>query len=157
MADRTIRRGDGVSLQSVDRDEVMALLSLQVDGRATAPGWPHSDTRPGLSFVFDGGQQWLVLDADDRIAGECGTKRPPDRHGVVEIGYGLAPGSRGRGLGTAAVRLLVDAVLEDPAVRRIEAEVLPANHPSRRVLEKNGFVFETSQQGYLRYARDRNP
>jgi RimJ/RimL family protein N-acetyltransferase len=103
-----------------------------------APGWPHADTAPGLSFFEHGGWTWLVLDDDARVAGECGSKGPPDADGRVEIGYGLAAPSRGRGLGTRAVAALLDE-LAARGVREVVAEVETGNVASRRLLERLGF------------------
>jgi RimJ/RimL family protein N-acetyltransferase len=107
-----------------------------------------------LSFIARGGTQFLVLDDAGRVAGECGTKSAPRADGSVEIGYGLAAPSRGRGLGARAVAELVSWVERQPGVRRIEAEVHVSNAPSRRIVEQLGFRVEGDpDQGYLRYRR----
>jgi RimJ/RimL family protein N-acetyltransferase len=103
-----------------------------------APGWPHADTEPGLSFAAYGGWTWLIIDDDGRIAGECGVKGPPGPDRTVEIGYGLAAPSRGHGLGTAAVGALL-AELRDRGVEHVIAEVDADNLASRRLLERLGF------------------
>ncbi|HEX3907313.1 MAG TPA: GNAT family N-acetyltransferase [Mycobacteriales bacterium] len=142
-------------LDRLDAATAHALLAGDLGGRETAPGWPHEDTAPGLLFVDHGGEAFLVIDDDGRIAGECGTKSPPDAEGMVEIGYGLGTGSRGRGLGTAAVAALVAWLRAVPAVRRIEAEVHAYNVPSQRVVERQGLVrVHDSAVGYLRYRLD---
>lgn len=144
-----------MKLQPVDADTAHALLAGELGGRETAPGWPHDDTAPGLSFVDHGGEAFLVIDDDGRIAGECGTKAPPDDDGMVEIGYGLGTSSRGRGLGTAAVAALVERLRTEPGVHRIEAEVHAHNLPSRRVIERQGLVqVDDGAVGYLRYRLD---
>jgi RimJ/RimL family protein N-acetyltransferase len=144
-----------VRLEPLDTATVHALLAGDLAGRETAPGWPHDDTGAGLSFVDHGGTAWLVIDDDGRIAGECGTKAPPDADGMVEIGYGLAAGSRGRGLGSAAVAALVERLTSEPGVRRIEAEVHAHNIASQRVIERAGLVtLGTPSAGYLRYRLD---
>jgi len=117
----------------------------------TAPGWPHADTAAGLAYADAGAWTWLVLDDDDRIAGECGVKGPPTASGEVEIGYGLAGPSRGRGLGTRAVVALVDELRRRPGVRRIDAHVRAENLPSRRVLERAGFTLVEAGAVELRY------
>ena len=104
-----------------------------------APGWPHPDTAAGLAYAEAGAWTWLVIDDDGRIAGECGVKGPPTAAGEVEIGYGLAGPSRGRGLGTRAVAALVGELRARPDVRRIDAFVVADNLASRRVLERAGF------------------
>jgi [ribosomal protein S5]-alanine N-acetyltransferase len=119
-----------------------------------APGWPHEDTEPGMSFLDSGGVVFLVIDDDGRIIGECGTKAPPGPEGAVEIGYGLAPPSRGRGLGTEAVAALVDWLDECEDVGVVTAEVQVENVASWRVLERLGFCESgTFSHGYRRYQR----
>lgn len=145
-------------LDRLDRVTAHAVMSGELGGRDAAPGWPHEDTVPGLSFVDHGGEAFLVIDDDGRVAGECGTKAPPNGDGMVEIGYGLGTGSRGHGLGTAVVAALVGRLREDPAVRRVEAEVHTHNIPSQRVIERQGLVrVGEPHAGYLRYRLDLRP
>ena len=132
--------GDGVLLVPVAADRVEAVLAGELGGRAAGRGWPHADSAPGLSFAAAGGWSWLVVDADDAVVGEIGTKRAPDAGGRVEIGYGLAGPSRGRGLGTRAVAALVDWLMQHPDVSVVQARVDPANEPSARLLRRLGFV-----------------
>ena len=141
-------------LEPVNTTDAAELVAGELRGRAAAPGWPHRDTAPGLSFAAMGGSSFLIIDDDERIAGECGTKRPPDRHGMVEIGYGLAAPSRGQRLGSRAVAALVEQISQWPPVRVIEAEVHVSNTPSRRVVEGLGFaVVSGPDDGFLRYRR----
>ena len=140
------------SLVAVDFGEIEALSRGDAGGRPTAPGWPHHDTAAGFSFARTGGSQFLILDDDGRIAGECGTKSPPDASGTVEIGYGLAGPSRGHGLGSRAVADLVEWLAALPEVRAIEAEIHVSNVPSRSIVERLGFIPDGGDPaGYLRY------
>jgi len=122
-------------------------------GYDVAPGWPHDDTLDALSFAGAGGWTWLILDDADRIAGECGIKAPPDGDGRVEIGYGLAAGSRGRGLGTLAVAALLDELAATGAVREVTACVHPGNVVSGRLLERLGFRVVDVTEGEISYVR----
>jgi RimJ/RimL family protein N-acetyltransferase len=79
----------------------------------------------------------IASDDDGRIVGSCGFKSAP-KAGRVEIGYGVAPGSRGRGAATAAVKLLVTTALGSGA-DEVLAEVSPTNLASLRVVQKAGF------------------
>ena len=117
-----------------------------------APGWPHADTPAGLAYADGGAWTWLIVDDDGRIAGECGVKGLPTETGEVEIGYGLAGPSRGRGLGTRAVAALVEALRTRPGVRRIDAHVVADNHASRRVLERAGFTLVEVGPVEMRYS-----
>lgn len=67
-------------------------------------------------------------------------------HGRPEIGYGLEPVFWGRGYATEAVAALCRWAMEQPGVTAIEAETVPDNAASQRVLEKLGF-FSTGDIG----------
>jgi [ribosomal protein S5]-alanine N-acetyltransferase len=73
----------------------------------------------------------------DVLVGLGGFKGMP-RNGRVEIGYGIAPASRGRGLATEAARLLVCAASAS-GVDSVRAHTLAHENPSTRVLRRNGF------------------
>jgi RimJ/RimL family protein N-acetyltransferase len=118
-----------------------------------APGWPHDDTAAGLGFAAEGAWTWLVLDDAERIAGECGIKDVPDAAGRVEIGYGLAAGSRGRGLGTRAVAAMLDELAQTGVVREVLACVHPGNVASGRLLERLGFRVVAIADAEITYAR----
>ncbi len=84
---------------------------------------------------------FLVLDADAKaVVGMCGYKGPPDAAGVVEIGYGIARGHRGRGFAAEAARALVAHALEKTEIHTVRAHTLPEVNASTRVLTKCGFT-----------------
>ena len=66
----------------------------------------------------------------------------------VTIGYFLHPDYWHKGYSTEAVKILVRFLFEEAGVNRIQAEVMPANVHSKKVLLKNGFMLE----GTLRQA-----
>lgn len=134
----------------------------ELDGRAVAPGWPRDDTAGALAFTAAGAWSWLILDDDERIAGECGAKGPPDSEGRVEIGYGLAAGSRGRGLGTRAVAALLEELAAAGGVSDVTARVHLGNEASRRLLLRLGFAVaqvevEQAEITYVRAVASRRP
>lgn len=140
--------GDNVLLVPVAAGRVAAILAGELDGRHAGRGWPHDDTPHALAFAEQyGGLTWLVVDADDAVVGELGTKAPPDETGRVEIGYGLAAPSRGRGIGTRAVMALVGWLRAQPQITVIEARVLPTNTPSVSLLRRLGFVPIGNERG----------
>ncbi|MEB2298600.1 GNAT family N-acetyltransferase [Lysinibacillus xylanilyticus] len=67
---------------------------------------------------------------------------------MVTIGYFLAEEYWGKGLATDAVNILVKFLFEEVNVNRIQAEVMPLNEASKKVLLKNGFL----KEGLLRQA-----
>lgn len=130
---------------------------LAAVGLRAGPGWPHDDSADALRPLAEHGAPgdtgtWLVVVAGD-VVGDCGWFGPPDAAGVVEIGYGLAAGARGRGLGTEAVAVLAAWVEQQPGIRLVTAEVLPGNEASLRLLARLGFHEQDSHPPYLRLAR----
>lgn len=65
---------------------------------------------------------------------------PADR--VWDLGYLIAPRWKGRGYATEMVGAMVDVAFREREAERLYANVFVGNLASRRVLEKNGFVFE---------------
>jgi RimJ/RimL family protein N-acetyltransferase len=92
-----------------------------------------SGAQPGAFGVYQ-----LVRSADGQVIGDIGFHGPPDRHGSVTVGYGLAAGARGHGYATEALRALVAWALAQPGVVRVEADTTHANFPSQRVMERAG-------------------
>lgn len=70
------------------------------------------------------------------------------RVNMVTVGYYLAESSWGKGLASEALRIVVQYLFAEVSVNRIQAEVMPLNEGSKRVLLKNGFV----KEGLLRQA-----
>lgn len=66
----------------------------------------------------------------------------------VTIGYFLAERHWGKGIASEAVNMVVRFLIEDAKVSRIQADVMPPNEVSKRVLLKNGFI----KEGTLRQA-----
>ncbi len=120
-----------------------ALLAGEDPGFPLAAGYPHADTFDALRMsVAEGAAPsgWFVAFRDSAtVFGDCGTKGWVDGARRVEIGYGLAPPWRGRGLGTEAVRAMVDWLRAQREVRVVVAEVEVGNVASRRLLERLGF------------------
>jgi [ribosomal protein S5]-alanine N-acetyltransferase len=129
------------------------LLALQSDpaalGRLIASpvpdGWPEFPESIGFSIDRlrdhpDEAQWWMhFFFADDALVGSGGFVGPPD-DGVVEIGYEVAPEFRGRGLGVAAARALVEKAWASGLVTTVVANTLAADNPSTGVLRRLGFI-----------------
>lgn len=82
---------------------------------------------------------WMIEDkAGSHIGDLCFKGLGPD--GSVEIGYGIEEKYQGQGFASEAVSAVVDWALDQPGIRRVEAETEPDNRASQRVLEKCGFA-----------------
>jgi ribosomal-protein-alanine N-acetyltransferase len=89
--------------------------------------------------------RWFVELNEDAV-GTVSLKNISHSMGYADIGYGIAQKHHGRGIATGAVKLLVEKVFSETALRKLMAFVHDKNQPSRRVLEKLGF----KQEGFLR-------
>ena len=140
-------------LEPLPRETAAAVVDGRPDGLRHGDGWPHADTLDALRMVvLHGSEAWLILE-DGVVVGDAGTHGPPDDEGDIEIGYGLAEPVRGRGFATEFVPALAQHLLARPEVRRVVArEVLADNVPSRRTLERAGFVLEREHDGLSWYA-----
>ncbi|MCR8644602.1 GNAT family N-acetyltransferase [Paenibacillus sp. N1-5-1-14] len=94
--------------------------------------------------------KWGIFQQEDpgRLVGIIEAMEFNQKVNSVTIGYFLVEKSWGQGIATEAVRILVDFLFRDVGVNRIQAEVMPANDGSKKVLLKNGFSYE----GTLRQA-----
>jgi RimJ/RimL family protein N-acetyltransferase len=102
---------------------------------------------PGVYGVYQ-----LVRSSDAVVVGDIGFHGPPSPRGSVTVGYGLAPGARGQGYATEALRVVVAWALAQPEVVAVEADTTHANLPSQRVMERAGMrLYNTSDQ--LRFYR----
>jgi len=72
--------------------------------------------------------------------------------GIVELGYGVHPAARGRGIGRRAVVLATTWAFDALGAARVEARTDPENLASQRLLEKAGFTPE----GVKRSSREVN-
>ncbi|GIK51642.1 MAG: GNAT family N-acetyltransferase [Planctomycetaceae bacterium] len=122
-----------------DRGLAEALSGLRLHAQ-----WPEPDTPRALASYarvlaqvprLRGFGIW-TLAHEGEVVGDAGFKGPP-RAGEVEVGYGIVPAQRGRGLATEAVAALC-AWAFGQGVRAIYARCEADNAPSLRVLAKVG-------------------
>lgn len=99
---------------------------------------------------------WKLFDAKDsffwfvseekQIVGTASLQNINRMMLTAEVGYGVFPGFRGKGLAVQIVNRLTTDAFCHTNLRKLIAFVHEKNAPSRRVLEKNGYV----QEGLLR-------
>jgi ribosomal-protein-alanine N-acetyltransferase len=99
----------------------------------------------------------ITLRASGQVIGGCGFLGPPDATGSVEIGYGLVPSQRRKGIATEAVKGLLDAAWRDPVVKLVVAFTDKDNEPSQAVLRRVGFQQVDSNSEQLRWEVEREP
>jgi len=68
---------------------------------------------------------------------------------TVEIGYFIGENYWGKGIATAAVSQMLEAIKKNKEIVRIEAKIFGNNKGSARVLEKNNFVLEGTRKNAI--------
>lgn len=134
--------------------------SRRFASRALGPD-PVADTRRTLAQVRDdidaGGLWYLAVDVDDRLAGRVSLRFDGD--GGAEIGFGVHPDLRGRGVATRASRLICRHAFDTAALDVVRWHAFVGNWASRRVAWRLGFSFDGVErlrvpQGIDRVLRD---
>jgi ribosomal-protein-alanine N-acetyltransferase len=114
-------------------------------GLRVVPGYLEFDgaLAAALAALEDGmpARWWthLFIHAGDRALIGLGGYTGPPENGTVEIGYGIAPDYRGRGLATAAAAELV-ARAGAAGIRTVQAHTLAHANASTGVLTVLGFT-----------------
>jgi RimJ/RimL family protein N-acetyltransferase/DNA-binding CsgD family transcriptional regulator len=80
---------------------------------------------------------WVITEGENRWIGTVALH--PDGLGAAEIGYMVAPGHRGRGVGTAAIRLVCTWALQQWDQQVITWRAMVGNVASRALAEAVGF------------------
>ncbi|MEY3025522.1 MAG: hypothetical protein RLZZ238_419 [Planctomycetota bacterium] len=94
----------------------------------------------------------LAIELDGEAIGGISAVRGGDvQRFTIELGYWLGESHAGRGIMTAAVHALCDALFAHTETERIEAGTFATNPASARVLEKAGFTCEgTRRRAYCK-------
>lgn len=117
------------------------------------PEYPMSDSLTAIAMLAEAHrvQGWAGREVPtwwicqivmgDEVVGDCGFHGPPgDRAAVVvEVGYNVVSGMRGRGVATRACRLLLERAWRDGA-DAVRARTDLDNVASQQVLVNNGFT-----------------
>lgn len=133
-----------------------------LDPEALAAGWADAEvarwTEPPTDAGVEAAARWIRGEEERRARGlaidlvVCGIDAPARVHGEVglvvveperrwaEIGYWIAPSSRGSGRASSATRLFCDWVLRELPVDRLVARTHPENPAAGRVAAAAGLV-----------------
>jgi ribosomal-protein-serine acetyltransferase len=143
-------------LRRTDAEELQALIEANRQHLARWMPWPAKQQLEGTTGFLAENEAQLAKEAGfqaalvpgGEIVGVVGF------HGVdwlnckTSVGYWLAADAQGRGLMTAAVRVLLGIAFEEWRLHRIEIQAAPGNHRSRAIPERLGF----REEGLLRDA-----
>lgn len=59
--------------------------------------------------------------------------------GIAHLGYRVGQVYTGKGIANRALKLLIEAVVEEGRIKQIKAQTTMNNIASQKILEKNGF------------------
>ena len=146
--------GERLVLRPFGLDDAPALIEvIRAKEDFLPPNFPSAlEAEPIAWFLREGVHQVqrygiaLHLAAVGRdtggLYGTIGLFRVSWEHLTCEVGYGMRPGVRGRGLATEALSLITLWALRDCGLHRVELRAAVTNQASRRVAEKVGYVRE---------------
>lgn len=103
--------------------------------------------------AWEQGRDWgSAIEADDgagasRFGGTISLE--PKGAGIAELAFGAHPGVRGKGVMSAAVKLIVDWGFARMGLHTVTWAANAGNYPSWRVAWRNGFTFEGTSRGTL--------
>jgi ribosomal-protein-alanine N-acetyltransferase len=152
-----------ISIELLDIADAPALAAMNARNRAdverVSPPQPADTYTPTgqatritaiLREVAHGARLNWTIRVDGVIAGDIslhGIHRGPVQ--TANVGYLVDAAHRGRGVATAAVRLVVEHAFDRLRLHRLDAGAMPSNVGSQRVLEKAGFTRVGVMRRYL--------
>jgi RimJ/RimL family protein N-acetyltransferase len=147
-------RGTSFVLRPLRADDFAPAVELGHDEEAArwVPALP-ADDGPAVAAFYEacrreGGLLHLVVadSGTDAYLGEV--MLAPVERGVGELGVGVLPAARGRGVATEALRLLAEWALDVLRFRRVQVLVATENVAALRLSERAGFRREGVLRSY---------
>lgn len=94
--------------------------------------------------------RWAIIDNDSkRCIGQIAFYLVNLNNHFAEIEYCIASGYQNKGLMTEAVKALIKFGFEKIALHKIQISTKEINTPSKRVIEKCGFIYEGTSRDYF--------
>ena len=87
-------------------------------------------------------EAFAIVDGGGDLLGLCMAPRIDSDTATAELGYAVAPASRGKGVATEALRLLTEWAFAELELHRLELLISVDNVASKRVAERCGYVKE---------------
>jgi [ribosomal protein S5]-alanine N-acetyltransferase len=149
--------GSRIRLRPLREDDAEALFVLHGDPRVmrywSRAAW--TDRAESISHLArmvqaerDGDIPWAIARReDDALIGSLSLFQIVPEHARGMFGYALQSACWGSGFALEAARLGLAHAFSTLGLERIEADIDPANQPSRRLAERLGF----KQEGLLRH------
>lgn len=126
-----------------------------------ADGYPlDGDSRACAAYVtqlpldVEGGGRnrfgYYQIIEGEKVVGGIGFHGPP-RAGVAEVGYGVVPSVRGRGVATQALRLAVEIARSSGKVSCLVGRTTPDNLASQQVMRTVGMMVVGQDDEFLHF------
>ena len=144
-------RGERVSLRprtAADADVLYELAADLGSWEERGPEPPRPLTREAYDERFAQGQkdsgpdQTWVIEHDGRVVGQIGLFAVDTLARSAEVGVALVAGARGQGLGTDAMRVVVELAFTRLNLRRVHLRTLATNTAALTSYARVGFVEE---------------
>lgn len=146
-------------LREVTKNDAESLLAYLSDQQVTR----HMGLDPFVSaedaldeiewyqsiFANGTGMRWgITIKGEDHVIGSCGFLNRTQKHNRSEIGFELSREHWGKGIAAEALSAVIEYGFSELKLNRIEALIEPANSPSQKLVEKNGFTKEGLLRDY---------
>ncbi|GAA4479823.1 GNAT family protein [Microbacterium panaciterrae] len=144
-----------VTLRARTAADLDALYAIAADldtweernpGRPAVPTREAFEARLAERDATRSGNLGFVIDVDGETVGTVGLFDIDELSRHAEVGIALSPAVRGRGIGTDAIRQIVEFAFVRANLRRVHLEVISSNAAAIRVYEKAGFIVEGRQR-----------
>jgi len=106
-----------------------------------------------LRFFQDQTQIRFAISYSNKVIGTCGLYLINSFHKGACLGYELLPNYWGNGYATESITAMLDYTVKHYDLQRIQAEVLPDNLASQKLLERIGFEKEGLFKHYENWGR----
>lgn len=144
---------DRLILRKITLDDIEDMYEYSSDPEVTEllTWYPHPDKTHTLEYIsylqtrYRTGDfyDWAVVWRDTgKMIGTCGFTRFDFPNNCAEIGYALNREYHGLGIATEALGAVIEFGFSRLGLNRIEGKYISVNTASRRVMEKNGMIFE---------------
>jgi RimJ/RimL family protein N-acetyltransferase len=136
---RRLARQDSAAFARAFADDptLGVMIGVETDPDVAEVEAQATEERPGRLSAL------AIADADDgAFLGGIGIYRLDMRHRRGEVGFWLAPGARGRGAASRAVRMLTSWAFESLGLERVELTTSRDNAPTRALAARLGFAEE---------------
>lgn len=156
MADtRSVFKQEGdVVLRPVEKEDAEFLRDLLVHegvrytiGMAPKPA-NLKEVREWIEGVDKDEKVSFIIEFNGEKAGECSLNDFDNEYGRAEIGISIYPDFQDQGIGSRALKMLLEYGFETLNLHCIRGGYLEINEPSRRIMEKAGMREEGRKRDY---------